>query len=491
MLPVTYVWHTQLSLTFSPQFNYYKHCMRCCSSSDPNTIQSTLIFFVPALAFGLGLSLGFALWIYVWIMASPSNSAPSSTSSTTPVDVTARRCTRRISLTHDKHTICVTCRDVDCSVAVRCDECREWSTESMNEYVCHKRSLISKSRKPKVTTPSASSASVTPSESPSLSQVVTPPPTSLADDEKLKNYVHSFLASMLSQQSGQVSLGSNPFVSAPSDVHPVSSSNSSPSLDFAAYQANVLGLSAEYQALGRWYFASGGKHFPAYLSAHFPYLYSDFSSGSSLFLSVLSSTPPPVQVPAAPAPSHLVSSSLPPSFSGPSSSITSVSSLTSAAFPFFTRPVAPAPSAQLPPQAPSLSYPPGFHPLLSSSPYLRSSSGFPAGSSLGAPVAAGLGVAARSLSHDVSSTPSFFRPFVSSSTTSSVPSAPSAPPLSSSSAGVPPSTSSFFQSAPSLILRLPLVLPWRRILLLTQFLVFWIRVWLRCLRLPVRSFVVC
>ena len=86
----------------------------------------------------------------------------------------------------------------------------------INEYVRHKRSLLSKARKPKVTTPSASAASVTPSESPSLSQVATPSPTSLADDEKLKKYVHSFLSSMRSQQSGQVSLGSNPFVSAPS-----------------------------------------------------------------------------------------------------------------------------------------------------------------------------------------------------------------------------------------------------------------------------------
>ena len=647
-------------------------------------------------------------------MASPSTSAPSTTSSTT-VDVTARRscrrCTRKMSsLTHDKHTICVTCRDVDCSVAVRCDECREWSTESMNGYVCHKRSLISKSREPKVTTPSASSASVTPSESPSLSQVVTPSPPSLADDEKLKNYVHSFLASMLSQQSGQVSLGSNPFVSAPSvevpylpprgstggktteslssrsiespgvvplppqddvmaptyvsvsrmssvglagvsgvpspslgvsdpisgrqdqlrdrgdvgftrhivsaDVHhvprslssfdptsllfpfsdsgfslssstppslssfltslsssfsvasstslsssmvpicslpsvvpsilstslpsspplphsssfsvgpplgfssgsypscasflassapsfpraplstplssapatslgalPFSSASSVPSssspLDFVAYRANVLGLSAEYQALGRWYFASGGKDFPAYLSAYFPHLYSDFrldfSSGLSRFLSALSSAPPPVQVPVAPAPSHLVSS-LTPSFSGPSSSFSSFFSLPSAAFPFFTRPVAPAPSAPLPSQAPSLSYPPEFHPSLSSSPsQLRSSSGFPVESSHGALVAVGLGVAALSDSQGVSSTPSFFRPFVSSLTTPSVHSAPSAPPLSSSSAGVPPSTSSVSG----------------RILLRTQFRVFWIRIWLRCLRLPVRSFVVC
>ena len=156
-----------------------------------------------------------------------------------------------------------------------------------------------------------------------------------------------------------------------SDVRPVSSSSvSSPSLDFAAYQTNVLGLSAEYQALGRWYFASGGKDFPAYLSAHFPHLYSDFrfdfSSGSFRFLSALSSTPHLFQVPAAPAPAPLASfSSLLPSSSVPSSSFASVS-----AFPFSMPPVASAPS-------------------LSSSPYsLRTSSGFPAGSSLGAPVSA-------------------------------------------------------------------------------------------------------
>ena len=57
---------------------------------------------------------------------------------------------------------------------------------------------------------------MTPSESPLVSQVATPSLTSIADDEKLKSFVHSFLASMLSQSSGQVSLGSNPFLSAPS-----------------------------------------------------------------------------------------------------------------------------------------------------------------------------------------------------------------------------------------------------------------------------------
>ena len=38
-----------------------------------------------------------------------------------------------------------------------------------------------------------------------ISQVATPSITSIADDEKLEGYVHSFLTSMLSQPSGQVS----------------------------------------------------------------------------------------------------------------------------------------------------------------------------------------------------------------------------------------------------------------------------------------------
>ena len=86
------------------------------------------------------------------------------------------------------------------------------------------------------------------------------------------------------------------------------SSSSYPVGDFASYQGRVLGLSDEYQALGRWYFASGGADFPAFLLAHFPHLYSDFrldfSFGSSRFLLALSSAPtPPVSGPSASLPS--------------------------------------------------------------------------------------------------------------------------------------------------------------------------------------------
>ena len=90
-----------------------------------------------------------------------------------------------------------------------------------------------------------------------------------------------------------------------------SSSSSFPQLDFASYQASMLGLSQDYQSLARWYFLSGGSDFHAYLSAFYPHLSSDASrdssSGSSVFFSALravaSSVPLPQVSSAAPLPS--------------------------------------------------------------------------------------------------------------------------------------------------------------------------------------------
>ena len=65
----------------------------------------------------------------------------------------------------------------------------------------------------------SSSPSVTPSASPSVSSVAsTPALTSIADDSKIKEYVHSVLASFFSQPASQVSLGTNPFLAAPAEV---------------------------------------------------------------------------------------------------------------------------------------------------------------------------------------------------------------------------------------------------------------------------------
>ena len=87
-------------------------------------------------------------------------SSPSTPSTSASADVAARRscphCTRQMSsLQFDKHTLCVACRDMKCSLENRCKECRSWSKEFMLGYVKHQRTLVSKGRKP-VTTSSPS-----------------------------------------------------------------------------------------------------------------------------------------------------------------------------------------------------------------------------------------------------------------------------------------------------------------------------------------------
>ena len=113
-------------------------------------------------------------------------------------------------------------------------------------------------------------------------------------------------------------------------------SSSSPSLDFASYQASVLGLSVDYQSLTRWYFVSGDSEIRAYLSAFYPHLSSDasrdFFSGSSVFFSTLRAVASSVPLPT-------VSSAAPP--------LPSLASFSS------TRPPAPLPLAP-PVSAPSV-----------------------------------------------------------------------------------------------------------------------------------------
>ena len=154
----------------------------------------------------------------------PSTTVPTLPSSSPAMDVaahhTCKSCNRRMSsFKYDKHTLCISCRDVTRSVDVRCSECSSWSTESMAEYLRHRRSLVSEGKKKPVTTPSSSSPSVPPSAARSVSsQSPSPSLTSIADDTKIKHYVQSVLASMLSQPGSQVNLGTNPFISAPVEV---------------------------------------------------------------------------------------------------------------------------------------------------------------------------------------------------------------------------------------------------------------------------------
>ena len=213
----------------------------------------------------------------------------------------------------------------------------------------------------------------------------------------------------------QAPLSSAPLVSAPvSSVSsapllsscgfpPVSSSSWSSSMvgDLADFQARVLGLSAEYQALGPWFVASRGSDFRSYLASHCPHLYSDFhadfASGSSRFLAALSS-----------------SALLPPLPSSIAPSVSSVSLLSQA-------PVAPVTfSSSLAPSAPPLHFPAPSLPSLSSSapsslpPVSSSALSLPSWQAVpgGSGVAPGLGAVPVSLPVPPPvSAPSLFRPF--------------------------------------------------------------------------------
>ena len=48
------------------------------------------------------------------------------------------KCRRRMSRpVCDRHTVCVICRGIDCSLDSRCDECLDWSSEEMEAYIKH------------------------------------------------------------------------------------------------------------------------------------------------------------------------------------------------------------------------------------------------------------------------------------------------------------------------------------------------------------------
>ena len=84
----------------------------------------------------------------------PSTSVPSSPAPDVSAHCSCTRCTRRMSsYKYDKHSLCLNCRDVQCSLDVRCNECKSWSSEVMLDYLKHRKSLVSKGKK-KLTMPS-------------------------------------------------------------------------------------------------------------------------------------------------------------------------------------------------------------------------------------------------------------------------------------------------------------------------------------------------
>ena len=139
---------------------------------------------------------------------------PASASTSTPttaaaVDIYARRscprCGRQMSaLQFDKHTFCVVCRDIKCSLDIRCKECKAWSKDFMLGYIKHQRTLVSKTKK---ATPSSSpSPPVTAVTTASLVSL----PSETFSEDRLRQLMHSMFHDLMS-----ASVGTNPSFTAP------------------------------------------------------------------------------------------------------------------------------------------------------------------------------------------------------------------------------------------------------------------------------------
>ena len=79
------------------------------------------------------------------VQDAPKSSGSSSASSGRPQRSCARCYSRMSNIDRDKHLIDMRCRDYECSVNLRCEECENWSKEEMLVHEKIHKSLASKS----------------------------------------------------------------------------------------------------------------------------------------------------------------------------------------------------------------------------------------------------------------------------------------------------------------------------------------------------------
>ena len=76
--------------------------------------------------------------------------APKSSGSSTSSGLQQCSCakcpSRMSSIDRDKHLNCIKCRGYECSVELRCEECKDWSKEEMLAHEKIRKSLASKSK---------------------------------------------------------------------------------------------------------------------------------------------------------------------------------------------------------------------------------------------------------------------------------------------------------------------------------------------------------
>ena len=105
----------------------------------------------------------------------------------------------------DRHTICISCRDFDCDINNRCEECLEWSEDDIIKYAKYRKSLKSRESSSKAKT-TLSHPPLTPSRrSPQPSQQPAPRPSQRDDIQSqmdsLTNNFQSLSDSLTSQLS--------------------------------------------------------------------------------------------------------------------------------------------------------------------------------------------------------------------------------------------------------------------------------------------------
>ena len=180
------------------------------------------------------------------IMASTPPSTTAAAATPPPVDSAALRSCPRCrhqmsSLKHDKHTICSRCREVNCSLTDRCDECKDWPSKTMSTYLAYQRSLASK--RSKTPQPASVSQPATTSSSAGPSSVSSP---SVDDSDRLKEAVMFAIQSL--SQTGR--LGTNPLPSSTPFPVPDSESHWASSGGEGSHQPCTAGGATRTSAVG-------------------------------------------------------------------------------------------------------------------------------------------------------------------------------------------------------------------------------------------------
>ena len=142
-LPVSYAQQHQLSQTFPFTLSTVSTMLGAPSTYSYTQIHSVL--FVAGFWTSLWIFLDIVLNLIVMDPRPPSSTASSTCASSLVLDSAARRsctkCSRRMSsYAHDRHTLCLYCRNVLCFVENRCMECSSWSTDEMLDYLKHRKS---------------------------------------------------------------------------------------------------------------------------------------------------------------------------------------------------------------------------------------------------------------------------------------------------------------------------------------------------------------